>query len=130
MTILLSVIVATILIGLVARTFLKSSQSSGYTSLGTLKSVTAPRPPLPPKQQPPPLPKPSISPQPKPTVSLQIDEPAKLRQKLLLMALGDEAVVDRLITYEQKRNPSASLIICIEAAIERWIDDHGGRQRW
>lgn len=47
-----------------------------------------------------------------------------LRRNLLLKALGNESVVDRLIAFERRRNPFASQVECIQAAITRWENDN------
>jgi hypothetical protein len=134
MTIILSLIVAIILIALVLRSVLKTSQDSGYTSLGTLNSATTHKASIPPKPQPSTPSKSEtagISPQPNPTVSPRIETIliAELRRKLLLKAMGNEATVDRLIDLERKLNSSGTLILWLRAANERWEDDHEGRAR-
>ena len=134
MTSILSLIVGIILIGLVLRSVLKTSQDSGYTSLGTLNSATTHKASIPPKPQPSTPSKSETagtSPQPNPTVSPRIETIiiAELRRKLLLKALGNEATVDRLIDLERKRNSSGTLILWLRAANERWEDDHLGRAR-
>ena len=135
MTIILSLIVAIILIGLVLRSVLKTSQDSGYTSLGTLNSPTTHKASIPPKPQPSTPSKSETagtSPQPNPTVSPRNVETiiiAELRRKLLLKAMGNEATVERLIDLERKLNSSGTLILWLRAANERWEDDHERRAR-
>ena len=134
MTIILSLIVAIILIALVLRSVLKTSQDSGYTSLGTLNSATTHKASIPPKPQPSTPPKSETAgttPQPNPTVSPRIETIiiAELRRKLLLKAMGNEATVDRLIDLERKLNSSGTLILWLRAANDRWEDDHEGRAR-
>ncbi len=124
MTIILSLIVAIILIALVLRSVLKTSQDSGYTSLGTLNSATTHKASIPPKPQRKPQPNPTISPRSVETIII-----AELRRKLLLKAMGNEATVDRLIDHERKRNSSGTLILWLRAANDRWEDDHEGRAR-
>jgi hypothetical protein len=82
MTIIVSLVVAIILIGLVLRSVLKASQGSGYTSLGTLRSATTHKASISPKPQRKPQPSTppkgetaGTSPQPKPTVSPRNDAP-------------------------------------------------------
>jgi len=134
MTIILSLIVGIILIALVLRSVLKTSQDSGYTSLGTLNSATTHKASIPPKPQPSTPSKSETAgttPQPNPTVSPRIETILidELRRKLLLKAMGNEATVDRLIDLERKLNSSGTLILWLRAANERWEDDHERRAR-
>ena len=48
---------------------------------------------------------------------------AELLRKLTLRASGDKALVERLIAFEQKRQPSATRRSCVIAALERWERD-------
>lgn len=47
----------------------------------------------------------------------------ELLRKLTLRAGGDKAKVERLIGYEQKRQPNATRRALIVAALERWERD-------
>lgn len=48
----------------------------------------------------------------------------KLRKNLSVKVMYDEAKVDRLIDYERRLNPNASLVVLIQAAIDRWERDN------
>lgn len=48
----------------------------------------------------------------------------ELRKNLLLKALGNESVVDRLVAFERTRNPAGDHIQWLEAAIRRWEHDN------
>lgn len=45
-------------------------------------------------------------------------------RRLLAMAHGDSALVERLIQYEARRAPRDGRAIHIESAIERWVRDN------
>ena len=47
-----------------------------------------------------------------------------LYQELLMRARGDEALVERLVAYERKRNPGAVRGQLLEAALFRWERDN------
>lgn len=47
-----------------------------------------------------------------------------LYQELLIRARGDEALVERLVAYERKRNPDAGRGQLLEAALYRWERDN------
>ena len=44
-------------------------------------------------------------------------------QELLAKAGGDQSLVDRLIAFEQKRNPSGTKQQWTEDALDRWLRD-------
>lgn len=44
---------------------------------------------------------------------------------LLAKARGDESLVERLITYEQKRNPTGTRKEWVADALDRWERDRG-----
>lgn len=44
---------------------------------------------------------------------------------LLAKARGDEALVERLITYEQSRNPNGTRTEWVADALDRWERDRG-----
>lgn len=44
---------------------------------------------------------------------------------LLAKARGDEALVERLVTYEQKRNPNGTRNEWVMDALDRWERDRG-----
>lgn len=44
-------------------------------------------------------------------------------KRLLVMALGDRTLAERLIAHESRRTPGACRAALIESAIERWIRD-------
>ncbi len=48
---------------------------------------------------------------------------AQLLRKLLIRARGDQAVANRLIAFEQQRQPTATRGDWIIAALERWERD-------
>ena len=48
---------------------------------------------------------------------------AALLRKLVVRAGGDQALVERLIAFEQKRQPNASRRALVIAALERWERD-------
>ncbi|MFO1436455.1 MAG: hypothetical protein U1F34_08970 [Gammaproteobacteria bacterium] len=47
-----------------------------------------------------------------------------LLQRLRRLALGNNALVDRLITNEQQQHPHASIEEILENVIDRWERDH------
>jgi hypothetical protein len=51
-------------------------------------------------------------------------EIAALRKNLRMKALGNEALVDRLVQAERDRRPGASESECYRAAIESWERDN------
>jgi hypothetical protein len=55
------------------------------------------------------------------------DSEKQLYQRLLQKAGGNKALADRLVTYEQQRNPRAKRQQLLQAAIERWERDIGRR---
>ncbi len=50
--------------------------------------------------------------------------PPDLYRKLLLSAMGDRAMAERLIELERRRHPEASRAQLIRYAIERWERDN------
>ena len=50
-----------------------------------------------------------------------------LRQKLLLKALGNASVVERLVAFERTKNPAGDLVEWLDAAIRRWERDNDRR---
>ena len=48
----------------------------------------------------------------------------QLRQNLKLKALGNERVVDSLIEFERKKDPSGNSVTWMRAAIKAWEDDN------
>ena len=52
------------------------------------------------------------------------DEIAQLRKNLRVKALGNDALVDRLVQAERNRLPGASEVAWYKAAIERWERDN------
>ena len=50
-----------------------------------------------------------------------------LRGKLLLKALGNKSVVERLIAFERANNPTGDQIQWLNAAIRRWEQDNDRR---
>ena len=52
----------------------------------------------------------------------------ELRANLKQKVLGNETVVERLIQYEQTRNPAGHMELWVQAAIDRW--EHDNRSRW
>ncbi|WP_406695184.1 hypothetical protein V5E97_29520 [Singulisphaera sp. Ch08] len=51
-------------------------------------------------------------------------EIAQLRKNLRVKALGNDALVDRLVQAERNRMPGASEAACYKAAIESWERDN------
>ncbi|AGA27476.1 hypothetical protein [Singulisphaera acidiphila] len=52
------------------------------------------------------------------------DEVAQLRKNLRVKALGNDALVNRLVQAERNRMPGASEAACYKAAIESWERDN------
>jgi hypothetical protein len=52
------------------------------------------------------------------------DNVVRLRQNLLLKALGSKSVVDRLVEFERKKNPTGDQVQWLEAAIRQWEHDN------
>ncbi|MBT3320984.1 MAG: hypothetical protein HN392_01735 [Anaerolineae bacterium] len=52
------------------------------------------------------------------------EEVALLYEDLLTKVFHDDTTAKRLIQYEKKRTPTASLIEVLENAIARWIRDN------
>jgi len=144
MIIILSLIVMSIAIGLILRAVVKTSRNSGYTSLGTLESQATAKASIPGNKKSLATPETTskarvstsrevrISPQRDAQVSPQNEEVAyiaELRQKLLLKAMGNVAIVERLTDYDRRRNPTGTLTICLQAAVDHWEDDHEARRR-
>lgn len=50
-----------------------------------------------------------------------------LRQNLLLKALGNTSVVDRLVALERTKNPTGDQVQWLDAAIRRWEHDNDRR---
>jgi hypothetical protein len=50
-----------------------------------------------------------------------------LRQNLLLKALGNASVVERLIAFERTKNPAGDQVQWLDAAIRRWEHDNDRR---
>ena len=50
-----------------------------------------------------------------------------LRQNLLLKALGNESVVQRLVAFERSKNPTDDEVQWLDAAIRRWEHDNDRR---
>src|SRR5215212_3893499 len=133
MIIFLSVVVVSIVIGLILLSIVKTSHNSGVTSLGTIRWEAVAKASIAQKKK-------SetsisrdatISPQ-QARLLTQNEETvniAKLRQKLLLKAMGDVAIVERLTEYERRLNPTGTLTIWLKAVVERWEDDHEARRR-
>jgi hypothetical protein len=48
----------------------------------------------------------------------------ELYQKLLRKSLGDKDQVERLLEHERQRNPKASRVELLRAALERWERDN------
>src|SRR5262249_32981537 len=51
----------------------------------------------------------------------------ELQRNLLLKALGNESVVERLVAFERTRNPDGDHTQWLEAAIRRWEHDNDRR---
>lgn len=51
----------------------------------------------------------------------------EIRRNLLLKALGNESVVERLVAFERTKNPAGDHIQWLEAAIRRWEHDNDRR---
>lgn len=58
------------------------------------------------------------------TAQASSDEITQLRKNLRVKALGNDALVDRLVQAERNRLPGASEAVCYKAAIERWERDN------
>jgi hypothetical protein len=143
MIIFISLVVVSIVIGLILLSVVKTSSKSGYTSLGTLKSEAKAKASIARKKKPlvtaeMPLEEISTSPQTRVSatqeahVSPQNEEAvyiAELRQKLLRKAMGNVATVERLTDYERRLNPRGTLTTWLKTAVDRWEDDHEGRRR-
>ncbi len=56
-------------------------------------------------------------------VPFHTEREKQLYHRLLVMAHGDRALVDRLVRYEANQAPTASRSDLIDAAIQRWISD-------
>lgn len=50
-----------------------------------------------------------------------------LRQNLLLKALGNASVVERLVAFERSKNPAGDQAQWLDAAIRRWEHDNDRR---
>ncbi len=50
-----------------------------------------------------------------------------LRQNLLLKALGNASVVERLVAFERTKNPTGDQVQWLDAAIRRWEHDNDQR---
>jgi hypothetical protein len=50
-----------------------------------------------------------------------------LRQNLLLKALGNTSVVERLVAFERSKNPTGKDVQWLDAAIRRWERDNNCR---
>ena len=50
-----------------------------------------------------------------------------LRQSLLLKALGNTSVVERLVAFERSKNPTGNHVQWLDAAIRRWERDNNRR---
>lgn len=58
-----------------------------------------------------------------PPANRNIERSSVLRANLTQKALGNKAVVDRLIAFERGRNPNAGLTELMQNAIDRWERD-------
>ena len=144
MIILISLAVVTLVSGLILLFVVKTSRTSRHTSLGSLKSEPTAKGSSARKKRvlSPTETRPKeistarevrISPQQEIHVSRQNEEAAyinELRQKLLRKAMGNAATVERLTEYERRLNPTGTLVVWLQAAVDRWEDDHDGRRRW
>jgi hypothetical protein len=86
------------------------------------KKTTETRPPRPPESR---RSQDISSVQPTPPASSEnVELIVKLRKNLSLKVMYDEAKVERLIEYERRFNPKASLAELLQAAIDRWEHDN------